>query len=490
MILPKPAAKWVAASSFAAAVSYADRGTSAIAASGILEELKWTESELGGVQSAFFLGYGLTQVLGGLLAESSSSRGGNSRRINGGNDAYRSVLPTSIFLTGVATMCFPTAASLGGPMLASVDRFALGVCEGLLLPSAMSGLSSLVPSDRRGTASSILIASCYLGSALAYLSAYIIFSLPPEDPISHWSSVFYVNGLLAFVSLFLFRDEFDMPRLLQPESFLENSGTSLQTPTDDNIVGESRLQTILSDARDVTMATLSSPSGRAILAAQFGQGALLYSLASWGPLYLERIEGAAAASSVATVASTVAAAPGAKVAAAAAAASLALIPAQLTQAIVGVGVGSTSDALTKRIGTATTRRILQATSGVVPGLILWYLSSPSASSGVDQLVQPAFLFGVAQTVSALSLGAVSVSHLEVAPRNAGTVYALGNVAAAISGAGTVNICGMLLESGGGSDFSVVWRLVATISIIGSITYALTIKAEPEIFIKSDKECQV
>jgi len=58
------------------------------------------------------------------------------------------------------------------------------------------------------------------------------------------------------------------------------------------------------------------------------------------------------------------------------------------------------------------------------------------------------LFGMAQTVSALSLGAASVSHLDIAtPSSAGAVYALGNVAAAAPGSFMVSWFGRSLEEG-------------------------------------------
>ena len=60
--LPPAALQWSCAASAAAAISYADRGTSAIAASSLLSELHWNESQLGNVQSSFFVGYALTQV--------------------------------------------------------------------------------------------------------------------------------------------------------------------------------------------------------------------------------------------------------------------------------------------------------------------------------------------------------------------------------------------------------------------------------------------
>ena len=143
--LPPAASSWTLTSAAAAAISYADRGTSAIAASGILSDLGWSESQLGTVQSSFFLGYGLTQVVGGLLSETGEDdhqhvdEGGPQTRNNNKRprrEAFRTVLPVSIALTALATLAFPAAATYGGPALASIDRFLLGVFEGLLLPSA------------------------------------------------------------------------------------------------------------------------------------------------------------------------------------------------------------------------------------------------------------------------------------------------------------------------------------------------------------------
>ena len=135
--LPPKTLTWSTASSFAACISYADRGTSAIAASSLLDQLHWTESQLGGVQSAFFVGYAITQVFGGVLGGRSSGDAGESK---GG---YRSVLPASLFFSGVTTLLFPLASIHFGHVGASIDRFVLGLFEGLLLPAAMAGVGDL-----------------------------------------------------------------------------------------------------------------------------------------------------------------------------------------------------------------------------------------------------------------------------------------------------------------------------------------------------------
>lgn len=497
--LPPHTLQWSTAAAAGAAISYADRGTSAIAASSLLEELRWSEGQLGEVQSAFFVGYALTQVLGGVLGgrrRGSGTRGRpNGDEIDdindGGGGGYRFILPLSLFLTGVTTLLFPIASTVGGYKLASVDRFCLGLFEGLLLPSAMAGVSDTTSAlgsdltrtddnidtanDNKATASSIVIAGCYLGSALSYLSAWFLFSeafqlqlidWEYQGPV--WPLVFYVNGLLSMVCLVVFREEFDL------------NGSS-STP-----ITSMQQTNIWEETLTVAKETLTSKSGRAILAAQIGQGALLYSIASWGPLYLERIGTTSTLSlDIDSAASAITSISSVAVTASIAASSL-ILP-QLTQALVGVSIGTTADQLSSVIGTRFTRRVLQLLSGVGPAVILWYLTTANSGDEYD----PTLLFGAAQTLSALSLGAVSVSHLDIAtPSTAGAVYALGNVAAAASGSVMVNLFGTLLEkeSGGfgldaetdGQEFALPFQIVAFLSAVGSSVYALTVETDLQI----------
>ena len=115
-----PSISWSLTSSAAAAISYADRGTSAIIASQLLDELHWSESQLGNVQASFFAGYALTQVLGGLLGGGSCSRedhcGENNDIRRGTSESYRTILPLSLFLTAIATLLFPIVVKFGGPV--------------------------------------------------------------------------------------------------------------------------------------------------------------------------------------------------------------------------------------------------------------------------------------------------------------------------------------------------------------------------------------
>jgi len=479
--LPPDALQWSYAASTAAAISYADRGTSAIAASSLLNELHWSESQLGNVQSSFFIGYGLTQIIGGIL-------GGEDGRPNNSDGAtksggYRTVLPTSLLLTGIITMLFPLAASYG-VLWASADRFCLGLLEGLLLPAAMAGISdtttkvleaNISKNDNiKATASSLVIAGCYLGSAWAYFSAWILYSEQFQQVAKSWGYngtmwplVFYVNGIISIAILYLFRDEFN----IQLENiFFESSSTESIMRKANNI---------WEDTLSIANETISSKSGRAILSAQVGQGALLYSISSYSPLYLERMM------PTQSTATNMMESSAAAVTAAASIAASSLILPQITQALVGVSIGAAADNLSSNNGTRTTRRSLQLISGVVPALILWYLSTSGDNSNLE--LSPALLFGIAQTVSAFSLGAVSVSQLDICETDkAGSVYALGNVAAAVSGSLMVSIFGQLLDNASSAgmsndnEFSLPFQLVALLSATGSVIYAFTVETELEI----------
>ena len=520
-------------------IIFTNAGTSAIVASSLLDELHWSESQVGQVQSAFFVGYALTQVFGGLLGgyQNENEQEGRQRQQQEG---YRQIVPISLVLTGITTLLFPIAAQIdgsgvnNGPTFAILDRFVLGLLEGLLLPAAMSGVSATTSTtniastaktmtttsdgtgnssnNNKATASSIVIAGCYLGSAWAYLSAWILFSEASQaqlhqwnvlsvqhehDQISIWPLLFYINGILSLLITVMFSSEFH----LYASSDGNNNIVTKQNDKKNTFLSSLSRNSIsvMEDTIAIAKETISTKSGRAIIAAQIGQGALLYSIASWGPLYLERVadistvvgaEEVVLQSSSSTFISSTA------LAASVAASSL-VLP-QLTQALIGVSIGVGADKISSNIGPRLTRRLLQFISGVGPAIILFYLSLAGNSSTTSS---PALLFGIAQTISAISLGAVSVSHLEVAPPSkSGAVYALGNVFAAISGSITVTLFGYLLDtnihqavvtnadssSAGVSDFALPFQIVALLSAAGSVFYSLTIGSELEIGVVDSK----
>ena len=311
--------------------------------------------------------------------------------------------------------------------------------------------------------------------------------------------LFYINGILSLLITVMFSSEFHLYGSLDDNNTI---GTKLNDKTSTFLASLSRTSiSVMKDTIAIAKETLSSKSGRAIIAAQVGQGALLYSIASWGPLYLERVADVSNAVGAEDVVLQSSSTFISSTALAASVAASSLVLPQLTQALIGVSIGVGADKISSNMGPRLTRRLLQFISGVGPAIILFYLSLAGNSSTATSLdfgafsQSPALLFGIAQTISAISLGAVSVSHLEVAsPSKSGAVYALGNVFAAISGSITVTLFGYLLDknihqavvtntdsvSTGVSDFALPFQIVALLSAAGSVFYSLTIESELEI----------
>jgi hypothetical protein len=106
--------------------------------------------------------------------------------------------------------------------------------------------------------------------------------------------------------------------------------------------------------------------------------------------------------------------------------------------VVAVLAGSIADAAVQRgVRVLHVRQLMQAVGMLAPAACLclcaWGgLNAAGASS----------ILTVGTGLSALTVAAVSVNHLDIAPRNAGTVFAIGNTAATIGGLLAVPTAGM------------------------------------------------
>lgn len=106
----------------------------------------------GAVLSAFFAGYGATQVLGGQLSD---KYGGSA------------VLAAGLFVWSAATALTPLAASAGTlPLLAA--RAALGMGQGVAFPAIHALLAKMVPPAVRSGAIGIIMACAHCGTALGF----------------------------------------------------------------------------------------------------------------------------------------------------------------------------------------------------------------------------------------------------------------------------------------------------------------------------------
>jgi MFS transporter, ACS family, glucarate transporter len=164
-----------------AAVSYLDRNNISIAASSLQKEFALTNIQLGGVFSAFIMGYAFTQPVAGQIAD----RFGASR-----------VIAVAIIWWSAFTALLP-AIPVGVPgalMILLAVRFLLGVGEAVIFPASNRLVASWIPSGERGLANGLIFAGVGVGGASA--PPLITFMM-----LNHsWRSAFWLCSLIGIAA--------------------------------------------------------------------------------------------------------------------------------------------------------------------------------------------------------------------------------------------------------------------------------------------------
>jgi ACS family sodium-dependent inorganic phosphate cotransporter len=140
-------------SALAVAISYADRSNLSTAIIPMTEAFHWDNFFSGLVLSSFWLGYGLTNVLGGKLAD---KFGGET------------LLIVAMIMWSACTALTPYSAVLGNSQLLAC-RVLLGAGEGLALPSIHTMIQKYVPQGDSSLAAGVVTSACYLGALFSNL---------------------------------------------------------------------------------------------------------------------------------------------------------------------------------------------------------------------------------------------------------------------------------------------------------------------------------
>ena len=159
-------------------VCYADRSNISTAIIPMAHQFGWDKIREGGVLSAFFYGYALTQLLGGRLAD----------RVGG-----KPVLLFGVLAWSLATFVTPEAAAAGvAPLL--IARVTLGAGEGVAFPAVHALIARHVPKERQTTARR------RPSAAASYAGAAFAFGVTPSIVVNGgWEAAFYTFGAAAVV---------------------------------------------------------------------------------------------------------------------------------------------------------------------------------------------------------------------------------------------------------------------------------------------------
>lgn len=112
------------------------------------------------------------------------------------------------------------------------------------------------------------------------------------------------------------------------------------------------------------------------------------------------------------------------------------------------------------------RRVLQTVGMLGPAACMVAAASP-LTDGNPGAASAWITVGLG--LNALTLAGVSVSHLDIAPKHAGVVFAAGNTAATLAGLLAVKLTGVVLEAT--DSWSLVFAITAAHYVVGAALFA-------------------
>lgn len=377
---------------------------------GIPERIKGT------VMSAFYWGYGVSQIPGGFLAQ----RYGGRRML------------IACFTCWCTICCFlmpQTASNISGMIAA---RVLIGVSQGFLIPSVHTVLSEWVLPHERAKATSLTTSGMYLGSAAAMQH------LPALARA--WGSpvvILRAVGALGYLWLAIW--------LLVGRDVRHRTGLIPVTARDEQRDGGS------GDQRKSVPATptarlLRHPAVWAIVINNFTFHYAFYIVMNWMPTYFSSLIGTdldriGFGKPVPYVCMFV----------------MSNVGGWMGDWLIGCGYA---------VGPA--RKIVNSLG--FWGMAVLLVAMPMARSVFQGLVLLTACLGVC----GLARGGFSVNHMDIAPKYAGVVMGISNTAGTISGVIGVAITGYILEAAGGSAAPLGWFqahfLAAGLGVAGSMYF--------------------
>ena len=395
-------------------ICYMDRVNISIAIIPMADDMGWQPEQQGMVLSSFFLGYLLTQVLGGRLADR-----------HGG----KLVLGVAVLVWSLFTFVTPVAAMAGfGALL--LARIGMGAGEGVALPAVYSLYGRWLPRHEFSRA---------IGATFSAMTLGIVFGMAATPWIIvnfgwHWA--FYSFGLAGFAWFIFWHKGAASHPDLHPG------------------ISEQERALIRRDAAPVTATQappwgqlLTTPAVWAIIVAHFCSNWGVYVLLAWMPTYINK--GLQVDFNAVGL--------------------YAMIPYIAAFLFFNIA-GALADRLAMRgWETIKIRKLMQVIGFGGPALILMFVGN------VDNVEAAIALMTLANIFIAFNAGAFIVNHLDIAPKYAGVLMGLSNTAGTIPGIIGVYVSGMILGLTG--SWTLVFQLAALVYLLGLVFYLMFASGE-------------
>jgi len=400
----------------------------------------WSQSTVGIVQSAFYVGYILTQIPGGYWA---NKYGG------------KLVLGAGVVAWSLMTFLTPLAANSPLPILL-LARVLLGIGEGVAMPAMNQMVSSWVPKQERSRSLSAIYSGMYMGSVLGLL-------LCPQLIIAFgWPSVFYSFGSLGFVWWALWQfgigsSPENCPGISESEKsyILKSIGTvsvkkdktsATGLKSEDKQTEEEyydKTASFQTETKIPWKALLSHPAAWAINIAHFCVTYGYFVLLTWLPTYFSTQLGFDLSTS----------------------SFFAIIPWLAMFVCANIGGNIADFLLKKKMSITKVRKLMQTIGFLGPALFLGLVATTTHAN-------LAVLFmSCALGLSSFSQSGVYSNHADIGPQYSGVLLGISNTIAALPGIFGVALTGFILDATA-NNWSIVFGIAIAFYLLGTVVYNL------------------
>jgi len=388
-------------------ICYIDRVAISVAIIPMADSYGWDLSTQGLVLSSFFIGYLLTQVAGGKLAD----------RYGG-----KIVLGFGVLIWSLFTLVVPPAAALGITVLI-LARILMGMGEAVTFPAIYALYARWIPVRERSRSAAFSNSGIPLGTVFALVATPVIVAA------WGWEWVFYLFGSVGFVwcSVWYFLIA-PTPRqqagISQTELDLIAAGTIAEGPA------------IATPWR----ALMTNMPVWAVIVAHFCNNWWFYVLLAWLPTYVTRGLGIDYGS----------------------VGLFAMMPHIALFLCINLS-GVVADRLIDRGMTITRVRKLMMLIGFGGSIVALLLVGQ-----VENAVMAITIMTIGSALGAFAVSGFFVNHMDIAPEHAGTLMGITNTAGTIPGIIGVLVSGWILDVTG--SWALVFQTAAAVAAFGLVFY--------------------
>jgi len=388
-------------------ICYIDRVAISVAIIPMAESYDWDLSTQGLVLSSFFIGYLLTQVVGGKLAD----------RYGG-----KVVLGFGVLLWSLFTLVTPPAAALGITVLI-VARILMGMGEAVTFPAIYALYARWIPVRERSRSAGFSNSGIPLGTVFALLATPVIVAA------WGWEWVFYLFGAVGFgwCAVWYF--------LIAPSPRRQAGITQAEL----DVIAAN---TIADTSAMVTpwRALMTNMPVWAVIVAHFCNNWWFYVLLAWLPTFVTKGLGVDYAS----------------------VGFFAMMPHIALFIFINLS-GYVADRLIDRGLTITHVRKLMMLIGFGGSIVALLLVGQA-----DNAVTAITIMTIGSALGAFAVSGFFVNHMDIAPEHAGTLMGITNTAGTIPGIVGVLVSGWILDVTG--SWALVFQVSAAVAAFGLIFY--------------------